>query len=151
MPKNSPDAKEGGAKNPVDVGGGVSNPLVPVRTFVFVLVDRDAAPGLMRMDTALVDTSRMRTKLVLALLASALTRLWGCESKRPESSKLKRARVSCVCVRVIVVDNSSLNVDAKRPGVWLRFMYIFHNCNEKEIRHERNEQNDQAKKKEHIH
>jgi hypothetical protein len=127
--KNSPNVKEGGAKNPVDVGGGASNPPVPVRTFVFALVDRDTDPGLLRMDTALVDTPRMRTELVLLALTLALTRVWGCESKRPESNELKHARVSCVCVRVIVVDN--LNVDAKRPGVRFSSMYIFHSCNEK--------------------
>jgi len=37
-----------------------------------------------------------------------------CEIKSPESSKLKHARVSCVCVCDVVVD--SLNVDATRSG-----------------------------------
>jgi len=37
-----------------------------------------------------------------------------CEIKSPESSKLKHARVSCVCVCGVVVGN--LNVDATRSG-----------------------------------
>jgi hypothetical protein len=64
--KNPPDI-EGGAKNPLDVGGGASIP--PVLVPVFVEIDAGTS---MRVDTALVDTARTRTELVL-MLASALT------------------------------------------------------------------------------
>ena len=54
--KNPPGVNEGGANNPLDIGGGASIP--PVPAFVFVLADTDPDPLPTRVDTALVDAPR---------------------------------------------------------------------------------------------